>query len=78
LGRELANTITPKLTLSHEALSALADEHEKSRQFAVADLALLLSCEWQARDALVGENLALVSHGTSTDFSLGLVWGSPR
>jgi hypothetical protein len=44
--------------------------YEKSRQFAVADLALLLSWERQARDALVGENLALVSHGTSTD----LVW----
>src|SRR5262249_28167009 len=78
LGRELANTITPELALRHEALAAFADEHEKSRQFAVADLVLLMSCELQARDALVGKNLTLISHGDFHRLSLGLVWGSPR
>jgi hypothetical protein len=55
--------------LSHEALSALADEHEKTRQFSIADLVLLLSSERQTRDALVAEKLVLISHGGTT-----LVW----
>jgi hypothetical protein len=70
---EFTNAITPELPLGHESLPALADEHEKSRQLTIAHLVLLLP-RTQARNALVGENLA----GAFTIFSLGLVCGSPR